>query len=70
MIAPDGSEVVVGQHIDRRWRYCQCRVCGRVDRCTPTNDYYTVEGDGPDAGLLCKSCWHEHCRAKHGGIPA
>lgn len=57
--APDGSEIVEGQHIDRRHRFCKCRVCGVVEKCTPTNDFFTLKTDHPDAGLLCERCFNE-----------
>ncbi len=57
MIAPDGSAVVLGQHIDRRYRFCQCRICGVVKKCTPQDDFFTLPGDGLDTGLLCESCF-------------
>lgn len=61
MIAPDGQEVVTGQHVDRRYRFCQCRLCGVVKKCTPRDNFFILAVDGPDAGLLCGTCsWLAH----------
>jgi hypothetical protein len=57
-VAPDGSEIVIGRHVDRRHRFCQCRACGDVSRCTPSNDFFTLPNDPDDAGLLCAGCFN------------
>lgn len=67
-MAPDGSEVVVGPHIDRRFRFCQCRECGVVERCTPSNDFFTTDSAGGGDGLLCERCFDAHLRTRFAGV--
>lgn len=55
--APDGSEIVVAGGVDRRWRFCRCRVCGLVERCTPIFDFFQLKADPIEAGLLCEPCF-------------
>lgn len=48
------EEVITEDGPDRRRRLCRCSECEVVKRCTPTSDFYTVDGR---SGLLCESCF-------------
>ncbi len=41
---------------DRRFALCRCVGCGRVERCTPENDFYVRTVDGPNGPLYCQRC--------------
>lgn len=52
------GHVVLTIHENRRYKNCMCVVCGRISKCTPTNDFYST----PDHGekLVCERCFSEY----------
>ena len=48
-------ETIVKGGIDRRHKMCKCNDCGIIERCTPSNDFYTLP-DKPDGFLYCERC--------------
>jgi len=48
--------VVFDGKTDRRGRLCMCDRCKQVSRCTPSFDFYTMEGES-DGPLYCEGCY-------------
>lgn len=38
---------------ERRYKFCECSRCGKVERCTPEHDFYL---DKAETRLYCESC--------------
>jgi primosomal protein N' len=53
------NKVIDSTGVDRGYKLCRCCVCGKISRCTPTNDYYTTEKHGKK--LLCEACFRVYC---------
>lgn len=49
------NEVITHGGVDRRYKLCKCSVCGVVDTCIPTTDFYTKSKD-PTGVLTCSKC--------------
>jgi hypothetical protein len=45
-------EVAGADAAERKHQWCRCAMCGVVERCTPSNDFYGQEGEG----LVCERC--------------
>ncbi len=53
----------VGDPKARRRKYCRCSVCGNVETCTPTTDFWGKDG----APLRCEPCFDQKLSADHPG---
>ena len=52
--------IVTSSKEDRCWKYCLCCICGTVEMCTPSFDYYTTKDHGE--ALVCENCFREIVR--------
>lgn len=57
-------EEVVAQDEGLNWanKLCRCNGCGKVDRCTLWNDFYTLAFRPTDKHLYCESCLFAEAR--------
>lgn len=59
VISTLGTEVVLSNVGDRLDRFCVCRLCRVIARCTLENFFYQLTSDKRGDGVLCKRCFHE-----------
>ena len=61
MCENDGDIITTGG-TDRGYKLCKCCVCGTVEKCTPSFDYYTTQDHGDK--LVCESCFRIYVSKK------
>ena len=58
------TNVIKTKHGNRQYKMCQCCVCNKVSRCTPTNDFYETKEHGD--GIVCEKCFSIYLKEFHG----
>jgi superfamily II helicase len=52
------AHIVLTKYEDRRYKKCKCCVCNTVSKCTPSNDFYSIEEYGEF--LVCEKCFYKY----------